>query len=1338
MAPDSKKVLTTYLRRLTNLSSNNRSLFLPRLPKDQFLDIQEWSQLNGEKAFSIIEALITKSKKTICAVADPRMESVNEVSKKIKQLQRIDHFIFEERGSQDLHVGWPIVEGKFNDGTLVRCPLLFFPVELKLESSRWVILPRENSLVQFNKSFLLSYAFYNNLKADESLLEETFDESDQDSTVFRTQLYQLLQKSSLEINFNSENYRDELIPFLAVKKQEFEEANATGKLKLIPQAVIGIFPQAGSFLVPDYLQLLEKDQFTDLVELFTKTAAEKPVAENLNFLSAIKEDKVYAAFPMDTWQENALKGIKLGHSLVIQGPPGTGKSQLICNLISDAIAQGRRVLVVCQKRAALDVVYQRLQEESLADFIALVHDFKNDRKEIFEKIARQINRVDEFRSRNSSLDTIYLERTFLQSSRRIDQITEELEEFRKALFDETECGKSIKELYLTSSLEEPAIGIKQELPNFPFTRLDDFLRKLKSYSFYAKNFLQEEYTWRDRKSFSNFSIADFNVLKDCLKEIPDLFRQLNFQIETIIGQRLDLDQCSEFLEKEHEAEELMTIMHRHPVYDYFKRMCLEPDEETSTLWLSNIERVVNECFTGEGPEISVATHQLGQLQEALRRSMKARRSLIGLIRWELFSKDKFLIQRALVANGLASDKNGFLTLEAKLDSRLNLEHNISKLRSRPWLLNLPETLKQEDYKKWFGNQLIAIHGKHVFSSMRGLATFIDPQHHAQEDFTLKIKKLYQSLSLLKERQEKWRHYFTAAQLQTLTQQPDQYEIISKTLQKDFDALCEFDRLREKLEEDEKLIIQRLSDHRHDWDFDELKKLFINSLSLAWIEHLENKHPELRKVSSGQMALAESELREHIITKQKISTDILLLKARESVISDLEFNRLNNRVTYRDLLHQATKKKKIWPIRKLITEFEREVYKLLPCWLASPESVSALFPLKESFDLVIFDEASQCYAERGIPSLYRGKQVVVAGDSKQLRPGDFYHVRWEDEDDDHPDQEVDSLLELTSRYWPSLQLRGHYRSQAPELIEFSNLHFYDGKLQLLPEFKFDRQSPVIEYVKVEGSWQNNTNVLEAHTVSDCVQRLLAEDPTRKIGVVTFNAPQQSLILDVLEDEFSKSKQAIPETLFVKNIENVQGDERDVIIFSIGYAADKKGKVNVQFGSLNMAGGENRLNVAVTRARKKIIIITSIWAHQLETDDVKNDGPRLLKKYLEYAKAVSDGNYRLALTTQHHHAQPWYLKHRVIAWAAQRWANHQVEEASVPIYDLIVKQEEEPRGVLLLDDELYFNDLSAKAPHSLTPILLEHKNWPYLRIHSRNYWQDQERFFNEVSKLFITTD
>jgi len=401
-------------------------------------------------------------------------------------------------------------------------------------------------------------------------------------------------------------------------------------------------------------------------------------------------------------------------------------------------------------------------------------------------------------------------------------------------------------------------------------------------------------------------------------------------------------------------------------------------------------------------------------------------------------------------------------------------------------------------------------------------------------------------------------------------------------------------------------------------------------------------------------------------------------------------------------------------------------------MASPESVSAIFPMKEIFDLVIFDEASQCFAERGIPALYRGRQIVIAGDSKQLRPGDFYQARWQEDDFEEPDAEVDSLLELTSRYLMTLKLNGHYRSQSLELIDFSNKHFYEGKLQLLPDFfQMNKQRPSIEYCKVEGVWENNSNEVEAVQIADLVFQISTESPLKEIGIVTFNAIQQSLVQDRMEEKFAAAELKLPERLFIKNIENVQGDERDLIIFSVGYAPDKNGRISVQFGSLNASGGENRLNVAVSRAREKIIVVSSLWPEQLDVAETRNAGPKLLKEYLHFARQVSMGYLQPYIAEDETYSRSLQLK-KILAHAVNK-TEMKLKENAFPYYDLAVQQGKLFKGAIFTDDNFYYEALSAKAPHALLPQLLRKKNWPNLRVYSRNYWSDRNRLENDMKGL-----
>ncbi len=335
------------------------------------------------------------------------------------------------------------------------------------------------------------------------------------------------------------------------------------------------------------------------------------------------------------------------------------------------------------------------------------------------------------------------------------------------------------------------------------------------------------------------------------------------------------------------------------------------------------------------------------------------------------------------------------------------------------------------------------------------------------------------------------------------------------------------------------------------------------------------------------------------------------------------------------------------IPKFVKKFGFELFKGLKIWLMTPEAVSEILPLENDlFGMVIFDEASQIYIERGVPAIARGKKVVIAGDHKQLRPSSLGDGRMDveemDEEESDAALEEESLLDLARFRFPEIMLDYHYRSRYEELIAFSNYAFYKGRLNISPNTSLPTEPPISVHKVENGLWEDRRNAAEARAVVNLLKEYLDRDTGLTIGVITFNSSQRDLIRDMLDSECAENPEFAAKLhreenraengedvgLFVKNIENVQGDERDVIIFSLAYAKSSSGKVVRNFGWLNQTGGENRLNVAVSRAKRKIHIITSIEADELKVDDLKNEGPRIFKKYLEYAYAVSRGNTEAA--------------------------------------------------------------------------------------------------------------
>lgn len=1332
-------VLKAFRRRLTNLSSRNRSLLLTTLPASQFLDLHETDFLLNKPSFSIIADLIgRKASVSLCEVLDPRQERSNEVSRKLRRIDRMARFIEEERGTEDLYVGWPFVKGKFLDESVVHGPLLFFPVKIEQQGTYWRLIRRGDELAFLNPVFALAYQHFNQVKLPEELVEKTVDEFDRDFLVFRTQLYEWLKESQLDINFNQDLFTDGLHFFNKQPGKDLAQLERTGELKLYPEAVLGIFPQAGSFLVPDYDRLIDRNEESGVKSeepsgVRKSSGGEEAENESGEFLfpdgpsllapnSSLPEKRIHTPLPMDASQEAAVRAVRAGQSLVVQGPPGTGKSQLIANLMADAAASGKRVLLVCQKRAALDVVQERLQGVQMAPFLALIHDFQNDRQALYAQIAAQIEQIDAYKQQNNSLNAVLLERDFDIESHRIDETVAALQLFKNALFDTIESGVSAKELYLTATPRignEPTLVLDEVYQQFRLDTVDNFTQRLTSFAAYRQA-LGTQHAWSERVSFAAFTNADLRKADQTIVNWDQLRQLTDERTTALFGRPLSLTELQSWQTHNRGLMTLLTLLDvpdapiLWEVVTQLRNTSTHPALTTSQTRLDKLAISWDDVLAAPGPEPSLATTDLRAFRDLLTDAQAARSSWVSWSWWQLTNAGKTQLQSVSTANKLSLSEPDLQTLATKVSQRIRLEairHEVSPVFEGLSVSPSPESL-----------QLVR-RAQHLIECL----SMLDPLHlllisawQTHTSFADQVRNIIQLADTVTKQQTESCIYLTANQLEKAWSDSTYIARLRQDLRNDFDLLVEADRLQEGFSDVEKLVIDRLANIDAGMWID----TFLNALRAAWLEHIEQKYPDLRSVSSLRMNQLEQVLQASIQRKQALSQAILLVKLREQTYRNLIFNRLNNLVSYRDLLHQVTKKRSVWPLRKLMESFANEVFKLVPCWLASPESVSAMFPLREGlFDLVIFDEASQCFAENGVPAMARGRQVVVTGDNQQLRPSDLYRTRLEDADLDEEVPaalEVESLLELAAQELPQLSLTEHYRSRSLDLIAFSNKYFYQSKLSLLPYFdEINRPEPAIRYMNVKGIWQQNTNPIEATAVLQLFDQLATELPDHSIGIVTFNFPQQQLIQDMLENNVNGLKSLSPEKiatsqLFVKNIENVQGDERDVIIFSVGYAPDERGRLSMQFGSLNAKGGENRLNVAVTRARERVYVVTSVWPDQLTTTDTANEGPKLLKAYLDYALTVAQKQFRPMPQSQQALPSATLLKDKLAA-------QNTTWQPELPFADLTVRATDTTyQSLILTDDDAYYHQ-TIKQAHAYLPMALQARSWPFVRIWSREFWR-----------------
>lgn len=485
----------------------------------------------------------------------------------------------------------------------------------------------------------------------------------------------------------------------------------------------------------------------------------------------------------------------------------------------------------------------------------------------------------------------------------------------------------------------------------------------------------------------------------------------------------------------------------------------------------------------------------------------------------------------------------------------------------------------------------------------------------------------------------------------------------------------------------------------------------------------------------------------------------------------EFNdEIKSSKRYNEMLRQIEAKRHI-SIRKFVEKYDFEILKGIKIWLLTPEVVSEILPLETGlFDLLVFDEASQIFVEKGMPSIYRAKKVVICGDHKQLRPSNLgfgrFNVTNSDELEDFEGidlsaaLEEESLLDLARFKYPQVCLNYHYRAKYSELIAFSNCAFYNGALNVSPNTEIP-VSPPIEVIKIEdGLWESRSNEKEAERVVQLLKDLLKNRKFNEtIGVVTFNVGQRDTILDKIDEECLKDeefailyKNEVVRTkdhedigLFVKNIETVQGDERDIIIFSIGYAKNNEGKVVMNFGWLNQTGGENRLNVAISRAKRKIFVITSISPNELDVSKVKNNGPKLFKTYLEYCSAVSQKNKELEQTilnslskTNSNQVNTTNeisdLKNEVCEEITKLGYDYKTEVGSgnYKLSIAVIKDDKFLLGIEF-DNELLNKDLTTKERDINREKYFKARGWQTYRIWSYSWWHNKTLEINKLSAL-----
>lgn len=1148
---------------------------------------------------------------------------------------------------------------------------------------------------------------------------------------------------------------------------------------------LGNFHYRKMSLVRDYAVLLDKsDDHAAFDAIFSLAPRDVPAESP----TPLPIEESYPIVQCDPTQASAIALARTGKHFIVQGPPGTGKSQTITNLIADFVAQGKRVLFICEKRAAIDVVYHRLQQAGLHELCCLIHDAQHDKKEFIYDLKATYE---------SFLQTKQDQTSKAEQARRklLDDLKKELsplERFQAAMQSTPpQAGVRVRELL------HRAIELSENRPELaPRER-----ERLTEFQYWHANRVSIERLYEHLQAIQEDGILSKHPLRRLNGRFGQVERpleqvdQLLPEVERLLGEILGHLRSSEV-----PADSWDTFEKAQRLVEYTASFAFLAEHELLGVLIPKSELA---------KKLATRRAQHTSKRQELSRAQKANSGWRQKLSPE--ETEFALVQaRRLESSVLRFLKPGWWRLRGIMNRSYGFRmHNI-----RPTYSQVLEKLQAEhrtalELANWEGDARdeLAFAGSFTDFSDRvaaiadgvaKLPEFLKSFHrlvlespHGNE-IVLGLHKLQSAVAKL---DQQCTNLLAEFRKLSLDQLRDEVKRIAESLGdlpafvpvlKELAALPSpvSNALRQfplSAEQIESATARRTADEL--LRADPPLGRFNATVLARHASKLEQLHDEWHSASAAVV-------RDRVCRRFLENVRIAASPHGQLKPEQKEFKAVYNRGR-RELEHEFGKTMRFRSIRDLVDgETGVVLGDLKPVWLMSPVSVSDALPLDTQFDVVIFDEASQVTLEEAVPAIFRAKQVLVVGDEMQLPPTRFFASKTEDEEqlllEDATGHAVEyelsssSFLNHAARNLPATMLGWHYRSRSESLISFSNAAFYQGRLLTVPDVaptpagiaeivisttergfaNIDQliERPVSFHILDKGVYEQRCNTAEADYIAQLVRGLLARDVGHSIGVIAFSEAQQGEIEQALkrlastDDAFRNRLEAEWERevegqfvgLLVKNLENIQGDERDVVILSVCYGPGPNGKMLMNFGPINQNGGERRLNVAFSRAKKHMAVVSSIHHHAITND--YNDGARALKNYLRYAEALSAGDLPAArrvlweiqssrmesATAKTAHAVVAQLESRL--QAAGYVVDRDVGQSGFRC-DLAVRSRSESKYLLgiLVDTDSYYENDNLLERDVFRPRLLRDFGWNVVLVITKDWYENSDRVIQSIERL-----
>lgn len=1142
--------------------------------------------------------------------------------------------------------------------------------------------------------------------------------------------------------------------------------------------VLGNFNYKKMSLVRDYNHVIDnKVQHGVFESLFSNQPKQiKEYSFDLN-----KPDDWHHVITADPTQTQAILKSRSGDSYIIQGPPGTGKSQTITNLIADFVARGKSILFVCEKRAALDVVYHRLKQTNLDELCCYIHDSQGDKREFIKNLKAT---YEDFSKNGMDLKDIQAKRIALLQ--KMNEQIQLLQQFHLAHTSQPgEAGIQIRKLIdriieLKQSIVPLQPKQQELLPAYndwlqfgeTIQQLSDALEESGADASFAEH------------SLSKLNDAVFitenplNLVENLLQHTRNLLNEIN-----IITKECNISpQHCEYLEQV-----------KNLVQD---AILLQPLAEHNNLQLVDM----NNASAKEFDERVRRYKQVKQQHEQTKQNNA---------NW----KNKFSEQDAMNALTMAQkhEKSFFSFLNGswrRLKKQLLESYDFSQHQVRPSYSSILQQLKAEyDTASTASQNKEELQQEYrldnIDTTWLGIEVLRNKKGDKEIDYLLAhpeanniVKRLYKvnnTLHQLELQLQQCLNDYAGKPVRIIQDDLESISMNAEGLQDLLPVLKQYAALPAVV----KKVLRNISltplqaeatmAHKTLQQFYQQNKTFAGTDTQAIekaVDQVQQCYKQLLKLNAG---LIRASIRQQFTRHVEISN---------TALSQLNPEQKQFKKNYNEgrkiLENEFGKSMRYKSIRELSARESGLVLKdIKPVWLMSPLSVSDSLPLDINyFDVVIFDEASQITLEEGIPALYRSPQTIIVGDDKQMPPTNFFTAKAEDPDDlegfDNDDDDellstdADSLLVQGSRKLSSTMLSWHYRSHYETLISYSNHAFYEAGLLTIPDRTIHhKEKKAIEVAKPEDAlsftdclydrsisfhfhpdsvYEKRGNMDEADYIAHLVRELLKRKVKESIGIVAFSQEQQHTIENaltalaqtdkefeqLLEEAYNRTEEDQFMGLIIKNLENIQGDERDIIILSICYGFDARKKILMNFGPVNKKGGEKRLNVIFSRAKKHMAVISSIRYHHITNE--YNEGANYFRRFLQYAESVSNGNMQTARTildslVVNKKGNSVLANTTVVLKEIKQRLEKQGYEVTEQVgqsdfkCSLAVKAkpgDEEYTLSILIDDDKHYNNTNLVEQYYQRPAILESFGWRSMHVFAKDWLHHPEKVMEQIVK------